>query len=62
MRKSETPKTTRKVAGRVGLLPARDVQSMLDAFGKMSSHDQHAIFWVILTRAQDNQRKNGGVQ
>lgn len=62
MRKSDKPKTTRNGAGNVGLLPARDVRSMLDAFGRMSLHDQAAIFCVIHARAKDNQRKNGGAQ
>lgn len=58
MRKTDKQKATRNDAGSVGILPRHEVQSMLDAFGKMSIHDQAAIFCVIRARAQDNERKN----
>lgn len=58
MRKNDKSKTEHNIIGSVGLLPPHEVQFMLDAFGKMSLHDQAAIFCVIRARAQDNECKS----
>jgi hypothetical protein len=52
-----------KADGGLGILPDPDRKAMLEAFPKMSPHDQAAIFMLIKTRAtasQSNKSKAGG--
>lgn len=49
----------RKIKANGLLLPARDWETMLESFPKMSLHDQAAIFLLIRARAKANAQKSG---
>lgn len=59
MRKSDKPKARRDSARPVGLFNQREVKAMLGAFGRMSLHDQAAIYSLIHSRATANAQTDG---